>query len=514
MAWTQQGTGITWGSVEDPIHWTDGSGAKLDYNPDDASNWWRNWQTQPTPDYSGLGQNYDPLQSGGGSVAPTMVGGGINAAPEGKTYWDVLKDVLTNTQGPQGANPAATITQMSRTGYLQSLPGFDQNHWATVVEPYVAEIMGDFNSNRTANMGVLSVVAPAVGGMAASAYGAGAGAAGAAGAEGASAAAGGTAAGSAGYSMPAAQALSGAELSGMGLSQMGSGVWAGSGATGYLGAPMSAGLGGAQLGGQNYSTLAQQAPETSLGAESGLDPNFAQHTNFGAPQDLNTMASAAPGGGAAPVANVGGGQQVMPSGGGGDMTGMPQGGGVDMTRGSGFGWNPSTVQTGVGIGSGLYGLYNANQANQNTRDALNQMNQNTAPQYPNQLNWDLVDQYLRDPMSVLRNNPGYLASVDFVEREGKRMAAKGGYNVSGNKGHYLADTLGRNAESWYNRAWAPIRDAAGLGRPDLSVQLGQAGMNAQNTINQTRNRAVSDMFNAGTKAIPDLFRMFSNTGTA
>jgi hypothetical protein len=405
-------------------------------------------------------------------------------------------------------NGLATYQQLQANPEIQQLAG--RGYW-------MAED-GQIQDPMQSDWDVFRGLAPVLGGVAGfAAAGAsmagGAGAAGAGAAEGGAAAAGGTAAGaSGGYAMPAAQGLSGAELGGMGLQQMGAGVWAAPGATGYLGAPMSAGLGGAQLGGQNYSTLAQQAPETSLGAESsGLDPNFAQHTNFGAPQDLNTMSSAAPGGSSNPIANAGGGQ-VMPSGGGGDMTGMPQGGGTGMGSPSGFGWNPQTVQTGLGVGSGLYGLYQGNQANQATRDALNQMNQNTTPSYPNQLNWDLVDQYLRDPMSVLRNNPGYLASVDFVEKEARMNSAKAGYNVSGNKGHYMADVLGKNANSWYNNAWAPIRDAAGLGRPDMSVQLGQAGINATNTINQTRNRAVSDMFNAGTRAIPDLFRTFQGSG--
>jgi hypothetical protein len=508
MAWTQQGTGITWGDVEDPIHWADGSGARLDYNPDDPSNWWRNWQTPATPDYSGLGQNYDPMQSGGGSVAPTMVGGGINAAPEGKTYYDVLKDVLMNPQGPQGANPADTITRMARSGYLQSLPGFDQNHWSTVVEPYVAEIMGDFNSNRTANMGVLSTVLPAVGGMVMGAYGAGAGAAGAAEGAGASAAAGGSAAGGAGYSMPAATAMSGAELGGMGLEQMGAGVWAQPGATGFLGAPSSASF-GTQLGGQNYSAPVDQVQPTNIGGEAtGLetnefggypnDPNYnPAQQNFGPNEPMMQQDFSSP-------VNSGAG----PAGGGG-LEGMGAQGGGATGGGAGtggFGLNADTALRGLGVGGTLYNLYQQNQFQGDVKDAMTQAN--SQPEYDYSQNWEQVQRYLNDPMSLLRNNPGYLASVDFVEKEGRRTAAKGGYNLSGNKSHYLADVLGKNAQKWHEAAWAPIRDAAGLQRPDQSANLGTMNLNAMNAINRSRTQAVGSLFDATGKALPDIFRMF------
>lgn len=206
--------------------------------------------------------------------------------------------------------------------------------------------------------------------------------------------------------------------------------------------------------------------------------------------------------------NYGATNSVPPSGGG---SAGPSGGGASST---GFGWNPQTVQAGLNVAGGLYSIYNYEQQKKMLQDQ--QAKSNAAMDDAEKLrqmqmgNWDLVDQYLRDPMALLRNNPGYLASVDFVDKEGRRMAAKGGYNVSGNKVHYLADILGKNAESWYNKAWAPIRDAAGLGRPDQTAQLAQGGLNATNQINQLKNNMVHTAFDAGTRAIPSLFKLFGS----
>ena len=242
MAWTQRGSGMTWGDVEDPIHWANEAGERRDYNPDDPSNWWRDWKTPGVADYSSFGQQYDPTM-GGAMAAPTSPDR-INAAPQGKTYADVLRDV---SQLP-GANAANTLLNMHRQGYLQQLPGFDANHWNSTAQPMLDKVMKQFNDGDSASMMVASVVLAPLVAYAAGAAAGGAGAAASEGAAAGSAAAGGSAAEGVGaaaaagagaegaaYAMPAAAAESASSLSSMGLVETAPGVWAQTGAAGYTG---------------------------------------------------------------------------------------------------------------------------------------------------------------------------------------------------------------------------------------------------------------------------------------
>jgi hypothetical protein len=264
------------------------------------------------------------------------------------------------------------------------------------------------------------------------------------------------------------------------------------------------------VGGQNYINLAQQAPQnTNFGAEPGFetnefggypaDPNYnPTQQNFGPSepmmqQDFSSPVNSGPG-----PASGSSLEGMGPQGGG-----VPNGGGPNTPSN----WlNADTALRGLGVGGTLYNLYQQNQFQGDVKDAMTQAN--SQPEYDYSQNWEQVQRYLNDPMSLLRNNPGYLASVDFVEKEGRRVAAKGGYNLSGNKSHYLADVLGKNAQKWHEAAWAPIRDAAGLARPDQSASLGTMNLNAMNAINRSRTQAVGSLFDATGKALPDIFRMF------
>lgn len=307
---------------------------------------------------------------------------------------------------------------------------------------------------------------------------------------------------SAGTSMPPAQGLSPAELQNMGLQQSTTnpGLWQQPGnlmppAVPYTETGLDTNYEKPVV---NSGSSLDNGPGMETDSTGGYtnDPNYTPGSNEPMmQQDFNSPVNSG-----ASSGSVGQGG-INPSGG-------------SSNPNSGFGWNPQTVQAGLGVGGGLYSIYNYGQQKKSLEEQRRMMeqqqSQNAQLQQMQQGNWDLVDQYLRDPMALLRNNPGYLASVDFVEKEGRRQAAKGGYNISGNKGHYLADVLGKNAESWYNRAWTPIRDAAGLGRPDQSAQLDQGQMNATNTINNAKNQLTHRLFETGTAAVPSLFKMFES----
>jgi hypothetical protein len=288
--------------------------------------------------------------------------------------------------------------------------------------------------------------------------------------------------------MPPAQAMNPSALQGMGMEQFSNGVWGQPGGGGYMGAP---GMSMPDVGGQNFSSPTRQVEQTNFSDPSGMETNeFGGYT-----QDPNYS----------PME-----QNFDPAGGGSTSGVQPESGGApgptDYKAPNNW-LNADTALKGLGVGGTLYNLYQQDKFQDQMGNMVNQAN--SEPKYDYSQNWDQVQKYLNDPMSLLRNNPGYLASVDFVEKEGRRHAAKGGYNVSGNKTHYLADVMGKNAQKWHEAAWAPIRDSAGLQRPDQSANLGNMNVNALNAINRSKTQALGSLFDATGKAIPDIFKMFA-----
>jgi hypothetical protein len=172
-----------------------------------------------------------------------------------------------------------------------------------------------------------------------------------------------------------------------------------------------------------------------------------------------------------------------------------------------LGMNLPTAQLGLGIlGAGM-SLSGA----EDLEDQMHAQQQelNKRPEYPYEVNWDLVNQYHRDPMALLRNNAGYLASVDFIDKEGRRKMAQGGYNASGNKSHYLADVMGKNAQKWHSDMWKPIADAAGLSNPQDPARIAQVGMNATQAVHGAKQGALGDMFDVAGKNLPNIFKFLS-----
>lgn len=161
--------------------------------------------------------------------------------------------------------------------------------------------------------------------------------------------------------------------------------------------------------------------------------------------------------------------------------------------------NPDTY----GVAGSLYQMYQANQAQDAYEEMLREMN---SDQYDYRQNDDLVQQYLRDPMGLLKKHPGYQASVDFVTKQGMRQNAAKGYSGSGNASYYLADTLAKNASDWHEKLWNPIAQSAGLSNYPNKSALGQVGVNAQSQIDRAERSASHEIFNAGRKLLPEIFK--------
>jgi hypothetical protein len=163
----------------------------------------------------------------------------------------------------------------------------------------------------------------------------------------------------------------------------------------------------------------------------------------------------------------------------------------------------------LGLGGGLYSLYNATRMEQQLGDAIKQAQGAQAPTYDYSQNWDMVNQYMNDPMSLIKNNPGYLASVDYMTNQEARRSAGHGQTNSGNRVYNTANILGNNAQKWYNDMWNPIKDAAGLSRPDQSSSLLDTQTRALNQINTTKQNALGDVFKKGADTLPSLFKWLS-----
>lgn len=193
--------------------------------------------------------------------------------------------------------------------------------------------------------------------------------------------------------------------------------------------------------------------------------------------------------------------------GGGSISG-PGGPSVPSTGGAGAGVGGlGMVRDGLSLGGGLYNLYQANQTGNAIQDSLNQANQQAAQnQFPYGQYRGLVDQYMNDPMSLLRNNPGYLASVDYLRKAGQRQMAGKGFNNAGNKDFYLADVLGKNAQSWWRDQWQPIAQTAGVTKENDPARLASVQANAMNSIFQNQQQALGSVG----KAAGDF--LGSNTG--
>lgn len=163
----------------------------------------------------------------------------------------------------------------------------------------------------------------------------------------------------------------------------------------------------------------------------------------------------------------------------------------------------SMAETGLPIAGSLYQMYLANESKDAYDQMLSEMNSN---QYDYRQNDDLVQEYLRNPMGLMKNHPGYQASVDYLTKKGQREQAAKGYTGSGNIGYYLADTLGKNASEWHKNLWQPISESAGLANYPNRAALGQVGTNAQTQIDNAKRNAGGEIFSAASRTLPDLFK--------
>jgi hypothetical protein len=288
----------------------------------------------------------------------------------------------------------------------------------------------------------------------------------------------------------------GTSSSGIGGGSMGSGISAvpsaapaASAPFANAAAPMANSVGGlgTGLGGLEAMSNAGNAMGSGLSNASQFTPNMAPGSSSLAPAasapSVSPTTTPSAGQGFAPGAN-----SLAPGPGGAPGSQLPVGLGQIL-----------------GIGVGAIQNNQANQANQDLENMMAQANAQQGPRFPAEKNWDLVDSYLRDPMSILRNNPGYQASQEFVEKEGRRKMASQGYNNSGNQTHYLADVLGKNANKWFTDSWAPIRDAAQLGNYPDPAKLANVELQARNTIAQRQNKNTSDIIKAGADQLPKIF---------
>ena len=315
--------------------------------------------------------------------------------------------------------------------------------------------------------------------------------------------------------------LAGAGLAGMMAPAAGGGVTAGAAA----GQPISSTVGGTNL----FGTASTPAMTTYAG------PNGTAIGGYTAPAAMGGDAGAAT---AIPISNLSSGitetpienvaapSGSMPAGdsiyasqpGVGDAGAMDQFGsaaypeaGSNMTifgdpaiSGAASGFDlASMAETGLPIAGSLYQMYQADQSKDAYEKMLAEMNSN---QYDYRQNDDLVQEYLRNPMGLMKNHPGYQASVDFLTKKGSREMAAKGMTGSGNIGYYLADTLGKNASEWHKNLWNPISESAGLANYPNRAALGQVGTNAQTQIDNAQRNAAGEIFRAGSKTLPDIFK--------
>lgn len=166
--------------------------------------------------------------------------------------------------------------------------------------------------------------------------------------------------------------------------------------------------------------------------------------------------------------------------------------------------NLKMAKDGLGLAGGLMSLYQSGQ----TEDELRKLIEagKAPPSYDYSQNWGLVNEFMNDPMGMLRKNPGYLASVDYLTNQEGRRSAGAGLTNSGNRVYNTANVLGNNAEKWYQDMWTPIKDAAGLARPDQSASLLQSQTNAIGQINKTKSDALGDVFKKGADFLPGAFK--------
>jgi hypothetical protein len=167
----------------------------------------------------------------------------------------------------------------------------------------------------------------------------------------------------------------------------------------------------------------------------------------------------------------------------------------------------STVQSGLALLSGIKGVGDTKDLESKLQQMFADAKAQQTP-YNYRQNDDLVNQYLRDPMAMLRGNAGYQASVDYLDKATRRTAAGQGYTASGNKDHVMADVLGKNAMSWMDKAWTPIRDAAGLGRPDAAAQFAQVQQEGALKLEEAKRKSREAMMRAAGNAMPDLRALY------
>lgn len=459
-----------------------------------------NWRIQNDPAYT---KYRDPSKIREGNV------GGWKPAPAGMTAQQVVQDVL-KTQGPQAG--WSSIATMMNQGYFNDMPGWDRK-FANQLGQQVAQMQDQLYSKDLGGTGITmddvmmgGMVAAPLAGMYATGSGVFAPAAEGAGAVAAGEAA---AAGGTGYSVPANSSVAaqmgwggagGAMSSTPALTYGGGAAGVLSGGSTAVGAGLGAGIGvGTGLGGAGEIANATLNPEFSMNYTGGVDM---------APP--NGWEQVAPPSTTAPSMQPGGEtyfNQDFSQGQGGTFNHSNDYMGGNFNQPA-YNYGPSSIFTADNVKTALQGagsLLSLSSA-EDMEDALHAQLQPGEPGYDYSQNWDLVEEYLRNPMKVLEKNPGYLASVDFLEKQGRRQMAAQGYTGSGNLNYYLADTLGKNANSWFNQAWQPIRDAAGLARPDQTAALGNVGVAAQNQIHNAKQNALGDLFNVGAKGIDAIYK--------
>lgn len=258
------------------------------------------------------------------------------------------------------------------------------------------------------------------------------------------------------------------------------GMGAESTAAGGLGSGLSAANAGSEWGGQG-TNMGLSAPSTTNPPLAGMGGG----TGLTIPAGGTGAGALSPGFFASEGLAPGGGSMSGPGG-----PSVPSTGGA----GAGVGGTLGMVRDGLSLGGGLYNLYQANQSGNAVQDMLNQANQQAAQnQFPHGQYRGLVDQYMNDPMSLLRNNPGYLASVDYLTKAGQRQMAGKGFNNAGNKDFYLADVLGKNAQSWWRDQWQPIAQTAGVTKENDPARLASVQANAMNSIFQNQQQALGSV---------------------
>lgn len=163
--------------------------------------------------------------------------------------------------------------------------------------------------------------------------------------------------------------------------------------------------------------------------------------------------------------------------------------------------NQGGIDWGTLLGGGLGALYNNSQIGAQSKELHDLYSQMQAQNFPFSEFYgqarDFADPNKRYQMML--NNPGYLASRDYVTKAQGRRNAQTGDIKSGYGDSILADVIGKNAQSWDSQNFDQIKAMTGMGFNN-SALTGAAMLRALPDLYKLRASQGTDIGNILTKS--------------